>query len=236
MSDTRQFDAVLFDAFGTLIDLDDPVPRLRDALAAVDTTYPAGAVANAFRREVTFYRAYQDDGRDEPSLAILRRRCAEVLRDALGSNAPVAEIEHALTSSLHYRLFDDVVPALDALLDVGYRLAVVSNWDAGLPDILTQLGIADRFDAVSVSAIVGARKPDPRIFGDALGHLDVVPDRAVHVGDRTIEDVTGARAAGVSSLRMGRGTVNGDLATLTDLLDLLARSTTTGLAKLGQSR
>ena len=58
--------------------------------------------------------------------------------------------------ALRFELLPDVVPALDALAAAGLRLGVVSNWDCGLRDVLDGLGIADRFAAVSASAVVGA--------------------------------------------------------------------------------
>ncbi len=76
------------------------------------------------------------------------------------------------------------------------RLAVVSNWDCSLEGVLTGLGVADRFDVVSASAVVGAAKPDPAIFAHALGALGVAPANALHCGDLPEKDCVGARAPG----------------------------------------
>src|SRR5438309_9514285 len=53
-----------------------------------------------------------------------------------------------------------------------YRLGVVSNFTGNLAPCLDELGLARLFTAVSDSAVVGAAKPDPRIFlerGAGLG-------------------------------------------------------------------
>ncbi len=62
-------------------------------------------------------------------------------------------------------------------------MAVVSNFDTRLRDILEGLGVLDLFDAVVVSAEVGAEKPNPVIFEAACEQLGVRPEEAVHIGD-----------------------------------------------------
>jgi FMN phosphatase YigB (HAD superfamily) len=194
----------MFDAYGTLLELDDPVGALRRGLAAAGFEYDARQVANAFRVEVGFYRSHQDQGSDGAGLADLRRRCAATFAAALPSAPPPAVAMDVLTGCLRYRLFEDVVPTLDALDADGVRCAVVSNWDCSLADILGELGIVDRFAAVTVSALVGARKPDRRIFERSLQVLGIVPGDAVHVGDDPALDVDGAVAAGISVLLLDR--------------------------------
>lgn len=49
---------------------------------------------------------------------------------------------------------------------------------------------------------VGAPKPDPRVFRAALEPLGVAPDSAWHVGDLRRTDVAGARAVGMTSVRI----------------------------------
>ena len=52
--------------------------------------------------------------------------------------------------------------------------AVVSNWDCSLRRTLTRLGL--ELDAIVTCGETGVRKPDPRIFLEALGRLGVAPD------------------------------------------------------------
>jgi putative hydrolase of the HAD superfamily len=69
--------AVLLDAMGTLLRLEDPAPRLRAALAArAGVDVGAAAAAAAIRAEIAYYRAHLHLGRDAESLAALRGRCA----------------------------------------------------------------------------------------------------------------------------------------------------------------
>ncbi len=96
------------------------------------------------------------------------------------------------------KLFDDTLPALDAL--AGIRLAIVSNGNADA----ARLGIADRFEDIIRSVDVGVGKPDPAIIRFALAKLDVPETQAVLVGDSEEADVGAARAAGIRSVLLDR--------------------------------
>lgn len=67
--------------------------------------------------------------------------------------------------------------------DAGIKVAVVSNFDTRLRQILEGLEVLDLFDVCVVSAEVGAEKPNPVIFEHALQQLGVLPEETVHVGD-----------------------------------------------------
>jgi len=79
-----------------------------------------------------------------------------------------------------------------------YRLGVVSNFTGNLTHCLDELGLARLFTAVSDSAVVGAAKPDPRIFRETLGALGgAPPERAWMVGDNFEADIGGAAGLGL---------------------------------------
>jgi putative hydrolase of the HAD superfamily len=197
--------AVLLDAYGTLLRLPPPAPRLRALLAAEGHDHPEERVAAAVAAEVRYYRRHHDRGRDAASLAALRRDCAAVIARGLGDDVPPAgRLADLLVASLRFELMPDVVPALDALDARGARLAVVSNWDYDLPRVLEGLGVGGRFAAVETSATAGAAKPDPAIFLGALARLGVAPADALHCGDSEDFDCAGARAAGIAGVLIDR--------------------------------
>jgi putative hydrolase of the HAD superfamily len=192
----RRIDAVTVDAFGTLVELRDPVEPLRAALAERGVERDRAAVARAFAAEAAYYVRRSLAGRDEESLAALRRDCAGVFLAALGVELDPGEFAPAFVGSLEFALVPGAREALDALRSAGLRLACVANWDCALPSHLERLSVADRFDVLAVSALVGAEKPDPAIFRFALARLAVESARALHVGDGAA-DREGARAAGL---------------------------------------
>ncbi len=79
---------------------------------------------------------------------------------------------------------------------------------------LRKLGIDGYFNATLVSEAVGWRKPSSHIFQDALKKLQVQADEAVYIGDSPIEDIKGAKEAGLETVF-----VASQFNTLKDLLD-----------------
>ncbi|XP_073907326.1 haloacid dehalogenase-like hydrolase domain-containing protein 3 isoform X2 [Castor canadensis] len=81
----------------------------------------------------------------------------------------------------------------------GLRLAVVSNFDRRLENILVGLGLREHFDFVLTSEAAGCPKPDPRIFQESLRLANMEPTVTAHIGDNYHCDYQGARAAGMHS-------------------------------------
>ena len=213
--------AVLLDSLGTLVELEPPVPRLRERLAALGFDVEEDAVARAFGAEVAYYVEHHVEGRDQSTLAELRNRCAAVLLDELGiPELPLPDAREALLASLSFRAFDDVAPALRELRERGLTLVVASNWDCSLREVLASAGLLDLVDDAISSAEAGAAKPDPAPFRAALQAAGCQPHEAVHVGDSAENDVAGARAAGVRPVLLARGG-GGDIASLSELAAVL---------------
>jgi putative hydrolase of the HAD superfamily len=189
-------DAVTIDAFGTLITLADPVGPLRTSLAARGIARTEDEVRRAFAAEVAYYVPRSHEGRDEATLALLRRDCARVFLDAARAELDEGEFTAAFLASLVFEAVPDAADACHALRAAGLRLAVVSNWDVGLEEHLAGLGLDALVEAVVTSAEAGAPKPAPAVFQLALARLGATPSRAVHIGDAPADE-EGARAAGM---------------------------------------
>lgn len=78
-----------------------------------------------------------------------------------------------------------------------YRLAVISNADGKIANILAHCGIADCFETITDSGIVGKEKPHPAIFEAALHSLGVDADQSLYTGDVYCVDYLGATSAGM---------------------------------------
>lgn len=189
-TDLAEIDAVTIDAYGTLLELRDPVASLARLLPGHDRD----AIERAFRAEAEHYIGHSHHGRDPESLAGLYAECADVFNAALGSSLAPEEYVGALDAE--YGVLPGVEDALARLRALGLELAVVGNWDCRLPEHLERLGLAGHFTAIVTSAATGAAKPDPRPFLAALDQLGVAPERALHVGDSP-DDEQGAQAAGM---------------------------------------
>ncbi len=100
-------------------------------------------------------------------------------------------------SSLWSLASPDVPEILHRLVQRGYRLAVVSNADGHVEDLLKGAGIADYFEAIIDSTVVGVEKPNPRIFQFALDQIGAAAKSSCYVGDSYSIDFVGAEKAGL---------------------------------------
>jgi FMN phosphatase YigB (HAD superfamily) len=192
-----ELEAVTIDAYGTLVTLRDPVPALRDALARRGVERSSADVQRAFEAEVAFYVARSHEGRDEATLALLRRDCARVFLEALEAALDPGDFAPAFVSSLSFAELPGARTACLELAAAGLRLAVVSNWDIGLHAHLGALGLNAVVDTIVTSAEAGAPKPAPAVFELAIARLGVDDAaRVVHIGD-AVADEEGAKAAGL---------------------------------------
>jgi len=148
-------------------------------------------------------------------------RFAERLEAPPPSRFAAAELFARFARADAWEVFPEVPAVLAELRARGLQLAVISNWDERLPAVLDGLGLSEHFAAIVTSGEAGVEKPDRRIFDHALGLLGIPPERAIHVGDREVEDCEGALAAGLSAaLRIDRtGRNRGELRDLTGVLE-----------------
>jgi len=80
-----------------------------------------------------------------------------------------------------------------------YFSGAVLRWE------LERHGLADAFEVVLSSADLGIRKPDGRIFREALGRLGVEAAHTWYVGDTFEEDIEGALLAGLAPIWLRAG-------------------------------
>ena len=203
--------AVLLDALGTLVELEPPAPRLREAL--LETTgadIGAGAAERGFAAEIAYYLGHHMEGGDPAALERLRDDCARVMQEAIAMPELRFEaVREAMVASLRFAPFADAEPALRTLRERGLRLVAVSNWDCSLALCLDAAGIGALLDGAISSAEAGEPKPSPAIFRAALSIAGVQAHEALHVGDSMANDVAGARAAGIRAVLVARDGARG---------------------------
>jgi len=209
----RGVDAVTFDFFNTLVFHRDGHGRGR---SVIEYLVAHGFECAPWRHEILYevFAGYERIGAPNASPAAIRARriaLAERVFRCLEIAATDGEVEQhaeALWARLGpdcLEVYSDVAASLYALRSHGFPLAIVSNWPCGLGHFCAELGLSEYFDAILCSAEVGAAKPDPRIFAEAVARLRVDPARVLHVGDTVVDDYEGAAAAGLRSVLITRG-------------------------------
>ena len=91
------------------------------------------------------------------------------------------------------------VPAvLEAIKEMGLKIGLISNVNSRgqVPTNLTEYKLERYFDPVVLSSEYGRRKPDPAVFHYAARLANIPTSHCIHVGDRIVRDVLGARRAG----------------------------------------
>ena len=172
--------AVLFDFSGTLASLE-----ARDDWFT-GTGFDAAQRANVMDRlthptaSVT-HHAWEYRDLDP---ALHREAYLHVLQTSGLADEHAEELYRLVTDPAEWSVYPDTAFVLTSLRLNGIRTAVVSNiaWD--IRPVLT----AAEVDEFVLSFEVGAAKPDPRIFTEALARLDVPAEQALMIGDSEEND------------------------------------------------
>lgn len=217
--------AILFDYGHTLVDFHRTEEALREAYEQIRARIEAVAymevpelldlierVARGVEQLVT--ESYREGRLEELDIVT-------VFRDSLagiGFDLPDDVLDHivALDHSAYSRSIVVETEMLDVLGDLrerGYRTGLVSNVTL-LPRLmredLDRLGIASVMDGMVFSSEIGVRKPDPRIFHEALERIQAEPEETAFVGDRLYDDVSGAQSVGMRAVHTVQFRVEGD--------------------------
>lgn len=183
------------------------------------------AVFDAYRAEIKMeYDEFQSEWKkwaqtffdmySAGNLSFRRQRLMRVAKIFELNGVPAAddqelELRFALYLAAYERafgLFDDVLPALSGLKKSGIRTALITNGDCESQRAkLERAGITDFFEPVVISAEIGASKPDPRIFYEALKRAGDSAEKSWHIGDSMEHDIIPARKIGMNVMYLNRG-------------------------------
>jgi putative hydrolase of the HAD superfamily len=101
--------------------------------------------------------------------------------------------------------WDQILPGTrEHLLGIAerFQIGVISNADGRIEAVLQRCGIADCFQTITDSGLVGHEKPHPEIFRQALASLNARPEESLYVGDVYSVDYFGATGAGMQAVLM----------------------------------
>lgn len=215
---------LIFDSYGTLVEMDDFYGRLQANFAKKGAHFPPDVVKRAAHQEM---RAYMKGARGAnciDSWNNLRCDCALVLENAIREQGYEIDLSpecvmEVLSDSVVYKPFPGVAETLSDLKGRGLRLGVLSNWDFKLDHVIEEAGLLPYFDFTLSSAQAGIEKPAREFFekGFELARgfePGLKPEECFYIGDHYEKDVLGARQAGLSPLwlvRDARDIASGDI-------------------------
>jgi putative hydrolase of the HAD superfamily len=207
--------AILFDYGHTLVDFRRTEEALREAYEHIRARIEATAymevhelldlierVAGGVDRMVA--ESYQARRMEELDLPTVFRETLAGIGFSLPEDtlAHIIELDHSAYSN-SITVEPEMLEILTSLSG-RYPIGLVSNVSL-LPHLmrgdLDRLGIGPLLTMSVFSSEVGVRKPDPRIFEEALRRMSVAAPETVFVGDRLYDDVSGAQAVGMRTVQ-----------------------------------
>jgi HAD superfamily hydrolase (TIGR01662 family) len=212
----RKIKVVFFDFGSTLIyPKADWPPLYRQAdqalvqvLRQANLPLEVSAIAGKFATFLDSYYALRSGSTIEKTTPTALR---ELLAGLGYPDVPVPVVRTALDAMYaitqqNWYLEADAIPTLKTLLDLGYRLGMISNTsdDKNVQQLLDREGLRPYFETILTSAGCGIRKPDARIFQLGLDHFGIAPEQAAMVGDLLETDILGANQAGIYSIWITR--------------------------------
>jgi putative hydrolase of the HAD superfamily len=218
----KRYQAILFDLFDTLVDLNgDRFPLIKVGDEERHST--GGVVYEALRESYShirfeqFYQAFISVSQE------MERRRREVERELpsqdrfrlllrrLGIESPPEPVVERLVSVHMDEMFKvmELPPERRRMLEElkpHYRLGIVSNFDhpPTVYRLLRHYNLDQFFNTIVISAEIGWRKPRKEIFWRALTSLQIPPEETLFVGDTPGDDIIGAKGVGMDVVWLNR--------------------------------
>ncbi|KYF85278.1 HAD family hydrolase [Sorangium cellulosum] len=192
--------AVSLDFGQTLVELDTGLlsARLAERGIAASREQLDGAVAEGWR---AYNEAIQRGFGGHP-WKIMMRRLLEA--GGVAADAVDAAVDWLWTEQPRKNLWRRPIPGMiDVVVELrraGVPLAVLSNSEGRLDELVDELGWSAYFVAVADSGRLGFEKPGREIFAWTAERLGAPLAAVVHVGDSLAADVDGALAAGMRAI------------------------------------
>jgi putative hydrolase of the HAD superfamily len=195
--------AITFDVGGTLIE---PCPSVGHIYSEVAARHGVGGLEPELlnRRFDEAWQAMKNFNYTREGWAQIVEYTFAGLTDISPARTFFPDLYARFAEPEAWRIFDDVLPTLEALRARGLILGVISNWDERLRPLLRRLHLDHYFAVTIISCEAGAAKPDRAIFARAVEQLGVAPGAILHIGDSLEADVRGAQAAGFAAIRLCR--------------------------------
>ena len=201
-----ELDAVVFDWGGTLsvwaeVDLEDV---WRAAARHLRPDDPQSLIRKLMEVEERFWAGVEESQRSDHLGGLLERATRELNMDVTAAVIEEAATHHLDAWTPHIIHDPDAAEVLAELRRRKLRIGLLSNtlWPRRFHErFLERDGLVDLIDERLYTSDMARTKPHPSVFRAALEALHVGnPSRAVFVGDRPFDDITGAQGAGMRAV------------------------------------
>ena len=219
----KNIKAIIFDAYGTLFDVNSAAEKCKERLG------------DKWEGFANYWRTTQLEYTWLRSLMRRHKDFWQITEDSLDKSMNFYNIDNAMRSELLnlYKVlspFTEVRDALNKLKQSNYKLAILSN---GTPDLLNELVVSNRlndiFDDIFSVEEAGIFKPDSKVYDLPINKYNIEKNEVLFLSANTW-DVSGAGNYGYNTVWVNRNNnifdkldfePNQQISNLSELLDLI---------------
>ena len=189
-----KYKAVIFDLYGTLVSsfsMREHESVVREMAAIV------GAPPDDFARMWFDSYDWRAIGKISSPEDNIRFIC-----EKLGMAAEESKVREAAKVRYEFirqglKPWPETQPVISKLKSMGYKVGLISDCSAETPISWESSPLARLIDVAIFSCLVGFKKPEPRIYLQAVEQLGVKPEECLYIGDGSSDELSGAASAGM---------------------------------------
>lgn len=198
-----KYKAIIFDVGDTLLEhypnqetiYSDRLKKLGFDIDSDIVKKVKNAISNASNEQISKEQNGEPRMSDENFYILMDRAALSCIESEKDENECLKRLSQIPIPEIELRIIPNTIETLE-ILKKKYRLGIVSNHKVWLPEYLKKVGLADFFETIVVSEIVGIEKPDVRIMRLAAENLSLDTESCLYVGDHPF-DVLCAKGAGM---------------------------------------
>ena len=193
----KNIKAIIFDAYGTLFDVNSAAEKCKDK------------IGDKWEKFSNYWRTTQLEYTWLRSLMGRHKDFWEITEDSLEKSMKNFEINHSMRNEMlnlykSLNMFEEVPKTLRALKKKKYKLAILSN---GTPSLLNELvksnKLENTFDDLFSIEEVGIYKPDPKVYDLPIKKYNIKKNEVIFLSANTW-DVSGGGNYGYNAIWVNR--------------------------------